>query len=111
MKFGITKRSLDYIIYALSTWPTIEKAAIFGSRAMGNYKSGSDIDLVIYGKDIVLDTVNRLSIMLNEELPIPYYFDVVHYETLKNDSLKAHIDTYCKFFYIKGEPRAGGEPF
>ncbi|MBZ4645255.1 MAG: polymerase subunit beta, partial [Clostridia bacterium] len=36
---------------------------------------------------------------LNEELPLPYYFDVVHYESLKHDSLKAHIDTYGRAFY------------
>jgi predicted nucleotidyltransferase len=99
MRFGISQKSFELIIHALSRWPEIEKAAIFGSRAMGNYKRGSDIDLVIYGTNITIDTVNTLRIMLNEELPLPYYFDVVHYESLKHDSLKAHIDTYGRTFY------------
>ncbi|MDK2919775.1 MAG: uncharacterized protein PWQ37_2508 [Candidatus Petromonas sp.] len=106
MKFGISKKSFEYIIYALSKWPTIEKAAVFGSRAMGNYKRGSDIDLAIYGANITSETVNELSVMLNEELPIPYYFDIVHYDSLKNDSLKIHIDTYGKLFYTNSEDRS-----
>lgn len=101
MSFGISEKSFNLIISALSKWSEIDSAAIFGSRAMGNYKRGSDIDLVIYGNDITPEIVDSLSIMLNEKLPIPYYFDIVHYESLKNDSLKTHIDTYGKRFYMK----------
>ncbi|MFO7153986.1 MAG: nucleotidyltransferase domain-containing protein [Caldicoprobacter oshimai] len=101
MSFGISKKSYDYIIYALSQCPAIEKAGIFGSRAMGAYKNGSDIDLVIYGRNITPEVVNRLSVMLNEELPVPYYFDIVHYDSLRNGSLKSHIDKYGKIFYYR----------
>ncbi len=101
MSFGISKKSYDYIIYALSQYPAIEKAGIFGSRAMGVYKNGSDIDLVIYGRNITPEVVTRVSVMLNEELPVPYYFDIVHYDSLRNDSLKSHIDKYGKIFYYR----------
>ena len=104
MKFGISEKSTNLIIGALSRWPEIEKANIFGSRALGNYKNGSDVDLVIYGSKLTQDIINDLSVLLNEELPLPYYFDIVHYETLKHWSLKDHIDKYAKYFY--GGPEA-----
>ncbi len=99
MKFGITPRSKDMIVHALMKREEIEKAAIFGSRAIGNYKNGSDIDLAIYGSFITEETVNNLSVELNEKLPIPYYFDIVHYDSLKHDGLRKHIEDFGVVFY------------
>ncbi len=94
MKFGLPVKSMGMIIEALSRWPEIEKAVVFGSRAMGHYKNGSDVDLAVYGKQITDEAVQRLSALLNEELPLPYYFDVIHYESIKDIELKKHIDEY-----------------
>lgn len=105
MRFGIPEKSMDMIIQALTSFKEIQKAAIFGSRAIGNYKKGSDVDLVIYGTDITDEIVNSLRVRLNEELPLPYYFDVVHYETLSSNALKEHIDKLSKIFYHKTSRR------
>ncbi len=99
MRFGISEESFNLIMHTLSLWPEIEKAAVFGSRAMGNYKRGSDVDIVLYGSNITTDIIDALSVMLNEKLPLPYYFDIIHYESLKNASLKEHIDIYGRLFY------------
>lgn len=102
MNTGIPEKSMDMIISALRRWEQIEKASIFGSRAMGNYKNGSDIDLAIYGSKVTAEIVNDLSVLLNEELPLPYYFDIVHYDSLRHEPLKAHIDMFGKEFYKQG---------
>ncbi|NLG33381.1 MAG: nucleotidyltransferase domain-containing protein [Syntrophomonadaceae bacterium] len=99
MRFGIPPQRMDLIINALKQWQEIEQAAVFGSRGIGNYKNGSDVDIVIYGEGITAEVLNRLSIELNEKLPLPYYFDLVHYETLKNQELKEQIDMSAKIFY------------
>ncbi|AOY75871.1 nucleotidyltransferase domain-containing protein [Clostridium formicaceticum] len=99
MNFGISSKSMEMIINTLMGKKEIEKAAIFGSRSMGNYKNGSDIDIVVYGTYITQEIVNQLSIELNELLPLPYYFDIVHYEALTHDGLKEHIDKFSKTFY------------
>ena len=52
MSYSISVRSMDLIIHTLKQRKEIRKASIFGSRSMGNYKNGSDIDIVIYGTDI-----------------------------------------------------------
>lgn len=96
MMFGISIKSYNLMMDTLAKYPVIEKTVIFGSRAIGNYKHGSDIDLAIFGKDVTIETVDEISIELNEKLPIPYYFDIVHYEGLSHEGLRNHIDTYGK---------------
>ncbi len=92
--FGLSDKVIKYIQVALMYTPEIEEAIIFGSRVMGNYKPGSDIDIAIKGKDIKEDTLFRFKDLVNEEYPIPYYFDVLEYDKIKNENLKKHIDEY-----------------
>lgn len=99
MSFGISSKSMKMIVGVLEETKEVEKAVIFGSRSIGNYKRGSDIDIAIYGTEITWEIVNRISIELNEKLPLPYYFDIVHYESLKHDGLREHIDKFGKIFY------------
>lgn len=99
MRFGLPNKSINQMIQALKEHKEIQKAAIFGSRAMGNYKRGSDVDMVIYGTEITENIVNQLRITLNEKLPLPYYFDIVHYESISSDEFKEHIDTVSKLLY------------
>lgn len=39
--------------------------------------------------------------MLNEELPLPYFFDVIDYTHLEHNGLKKHIEQYGKVIYQK----------
>jgi predicted nucleotidyltransferase len=99
--FGIYRQSFNLLTESVKKFPEIEKAVIFGSRAMGNYKKGSDIDLAIFGQKVNFDITSRLSGLLNEELPIPYYTDVLNFNTIENEELKQHILTEGKVLYKK----------
>lgn len=101
MTFGLSPKSSGLILDALRRWEEIEKAHIFGSRAMGNYKNGSDVDLALYGPKITGEILLKVGTLLNEEFPLPYHFDLVHYETTDNMDLKRHIDQEGKIFYIR----------
>jgi predicted nucleotidyltransferase len=94
MAFGLTQQDHERILSAIQKFPEIERTIIFGSRAMGNNKKASDVDLAIFGKNITSATAIRLRSLLNEELPLPYFFDVVVYEKIANDKLKRHIDEH-----------------
>lgn len=83
--------SYQLLIEGIQQFEEIEKVIIFGSRAMGNFKEGSDIDLAILGSHVNLNTITKLSNLLNEELPIPYFIDVVDIKTIKEAALKEHI--------------------
>lgn len=97
--YGLLDRDLDYILNGLKRFPQIDKAVIFGSRAMGNYKKGSDIDLAIMGDGIKSNILTELFDYLSEVCPIPYFFDLLHYESIDNPKLKEHIDNYGKVIY------------
>lgn len=83
---------------------------MFGSRAKGNYKKGSDIDLAIKGKRCSDLMAINIQGYFNEELPIPYYVDVVYYDGLEHRELKAHIDRVGKNFFAGKLPQEMNEP-
>jgi len=49
MKYGLTSSVIERICNVLARYPQVEKAILYGSRAKGNYKPGSDIDLTLLG--------------------------------------------------------------
>ena len=89
---GLLDRDLKFILEAISKYPEIEEVIIFGSRAMGNYKKGSDIDLALKGEKVTRKVVRRLSDDLEEEYPLPYFFDIVSYNDISDEEFKHHID-------------------
>ena len=99
--FGIYDNSFSEIIKELHKYSPIEKAVIFGSRAMGNYKKGSDIDIAVFGENFTYDMLVKLHSELNEELPIPYFIDILHFETTENEEIKKHILSEGKIIYTK----------
>lgn len=96
MDTGLTETDIKHLKAAIEQFPEIEDAAIFGSRAKGNYKKASDVDLAVKGRAVTPETIQKLNFLLNEELPLPYFFDVVHYESLENQLLVEHIDRVGK---------------
>jgi len=97
--FGLSTEDLNYIVLILKQIPQIEKAIIFGSRAQGNYKKGSDVDIAIVGEKIDFNIVAHLHSRLEEQSPMPYFFDIVDYTHLQHLKLKQHIDEIGKVFY------------
>ena len=87
---GLPTEVLTAIKNVILKYQSITQAKLFGSRAKGNFKRYSDIDIAVFG-DVNIDTIMSLKDDL-EELDVIYRFDVVHYETLKNKQLQEHID-------------------
>jgi predicted nucleotidyltransferase len=102
--FGISDKSYTLLINTLIKQPQIEEVIVFGSRAKGNYKKGSDIDLAIKGKNCTPRLALDLRALINEELPIPYMVDVIDYNSLQQQELKEHIDKVGIEFYKQGPP-------
>lgn len=91
---------MNIIIDVLKAYPLIEEAIIFGSRAKGTQKPGSDVDIALKGPGVEFLTA-QVSGILNEETPLPYTFDVVAFDTLENKALKEHIQRVGISFYSK----------
>ena len=94
-QFGLKDEDLSYIINILSKDPSVESVIIFGSRAIGNYKKASDIDIAIKSASSTVSRfITRSKDVLENESALPYFFDIIHYETIDNPDLIKHIDDY-----------------
>lgn len=101
MDFGLQQQDLTEIIRILQRFSVVEKAIIFGSRAKGNFKKGSDVDIAVTGKGIDHEVVASLSFLLNEESATPYFFDIVHFEEISEKELLAHINRVGRCIYSR----------
>ncbi len=89
---GLTEQDLLAITKVFADSSQIEEARLFGSRAKGNFKTGSDVDIALKGNKLTAEIVNHISYLLNEESLMPYKFDIVNYQTINNSDLLEHID-------------------
>jgi len=101
MPYGLQDRDIQLILETVKTFPEVSQLVLFGSRAKGTYKTASDVDLAIKGTSVTYDTAVRLSDILNEEKPLPYFFDVIHYESITEKRLVEHIDRVGVVLYSK----------
>lgn len=100
MKFGLEQNTIDKLIAAFEQFTAVDKAIIFGSRAKGNYRPDSDIDIAIKGQDITTDVIIAMSIAF-EEKGITHKIDLLNYDTIVEPALKEHIDRVGVEFYSR----------
>lgn len=100
-KFGLTPDDFIQIIRVLEKFPEVQEAIIFGSRAKGNYKPGSDVDIALKGRHLKRETITDIAIELNEETTMPYRFDVLNFNEMEEPELLEHIKRVGKILYTK----------
>ncbi|WP_273392004.1 nucleotidyltransferase domain-containing protein [Actinobacillus porcinus] len=98
--FGLSEKSTALIHEILKKYPEVEQAVIYGSRAKGNYREGSDIDLTLKGERLTSSILSSIWLDLDESYS-PYLFDLSIYSQLTNPDFIAHIDRVGKIFYQK----------
>jgi type I restriction enzyme S subunit len=91
MKFGLEQHIIDNLISVFEQNSKVDKAYIFGSRAKGNYRTDSDIDIAIKGQEITTDDIISMSVAF-ESKGITFKIDLINYHTIKEPDLKDHID-------------------
>jgi len=99
-RYGLSEKTTNTICDVFSRHPEIERAVLFGSRAKGTNKLGSDVDLALLGKELTQRTLNRLYDEL-EDLPIPYQFSLLLSEKITDSEVRAHIERVGIVFYEK----------
>ena len=99
--FGISDNSFKLLVDTLAEFDCIDSAVIFGSRAKGDFKKGSDIDIAVFGDRLTEKDVMTLEGKLNETIPIPYCVDVVATKFIDHENLIDHIERVGIVFYKK----------
>ncbi|MDL5045393.1 nucleotidyltransferase domain-containing protein [Oscillatoria amoena NRMC-F 0135] len=96
--FGLKPSDIEAINSCFSKWPSIERVILYGSRAKGTHREGSDIDLVIESNHFSGNDLTSLSHDL-DELNLPYKIDLGLKTQMTNSDLLEHIQRVGKIFY------------
>ena len=99
--FGLAKETIEKINSVFAKYPKISIVVIYGSRAKGTNKPGSDIDLVIFSDDFSLSELMSVENEL-DDLLLPYSIDLSNYANIEDESLLSHIARAGKTFYLRG---------
>jgi predicted nucleotidyltransferase len=103
LRFGLKESVIRKICSVLARYPQVEKAILYGSRAKGNYKNGSDIDLTLRGgADLSLNVIYKILDDL-DELLLPYTIDLSIFKDIGDPDVIEHIQRVGVPFYDKGE--------
>ena len=99
MQNGLSDRTFNTLRSIFQKYPGIKQVVLYGSRAKGKFRTGSDIDL-----SLKTDNTFTRSDLLHiagdfDDSDIPYFVDVSIYDKLSNPDLKAHIDRVGKVLY------------
>jgi predicted nucleotidyltransferase len=100
MKHGLSVSELEEIQQVFSLNDKVDKVILFGSRAMGTFKPGSDIDLAVQGDAINLNDILSMSVHL-EDLGSLLSFDLLNYSSIDNPDVVDHIDRVGVILYDK----------
>ena len=103
MKYGLPQFTIQKICAVLSRYPQVERAILYGSRAKGNYKNGSDIDLTLRGgADLTLNVIYKILDDL-DELLLPHTIDLSIFDDISDSDVIKHIRRVGVTFYEKGK--------
>lgn len=98
MKFGLLDEDIQAIKKVFAAYPAITKVILYGSRAKGNYRPGSDIDLTVEGSGLELTDLFEIESKL-DDLLLPNKIDLSLKEHIGNPELLEHINRVGEIFY------------
>lgn len=99
MRFGLSEYTIDKIHAVFRKYPEVRQVIIYGSRAKGNFREGSDIDITMKGDNLTFSVLSRIQQDI-DDLNTPYLFDISIYEQLDSTGLVEHINRVGKVFYL-----------
>ena len=98
MRFGLPESAIEQIGAIFASHREIERAVLYGSRAKGNFKPGSDIDLTLFGTDLTHELLLDLLVEL-DDLLLPWMIDLSLFASLNHPALQEHINRVGVVFY------------
>ena len=90
MPYGLTDSELKQLFDIFDDHPHVGQAILYGSRAKGNYKPFSDVDITLVGHELTREDLNDILLAI-DDLLLPYQVDLSLFHKLKNEALIDHI--------------------
>ena len=90
-QFGIPESDLNALLSELKKNTEINEIILFGSRAKGTFRIGSDIDIALKGRNLKLNDILDATLVV-DKLLLPYKLDLVIYTRIKEPALIEHIN-------------------
>ena len=94
---GLPQAAIHAIYQVFACYPGLAQAILYGSRAKGTFRPGSDIDLTLKGEISDQELLNLYGDL--DDLCLPYKFDLSLYRQLDNQALLEHIERVGQVFY------------
>jgi predicted nucleotidyltransferase len=88
---GLPQEVAAAILALLADQPAIEKVVLYGSRALGRHRPGSDIDLCLEAPQMGLADLLVLGAQL-DDLLLPWQIDLQLRHLISHQGLLDHID-------------------
>ncbi|MDI6780679.1 MAG: nucleotidyltransferase domain-containing protein [bacterium] len=102
-RFGLEESDIQAVCTIFARYPEVEQSILYGSRAKGNYKNGSDIDLTLRGgADLTLRVLYKIMDEL-DDLLLPYPIDLSIFNNISDRDVVEHIQRVGVTFYEKGK--------
>ncbi len=102
MPYGLNEPDIQQIRKVLGQYPEVKQAILYGSRATGNYRPASDIDLTLTGEKLTLTHLLAIENQL-DDLLLPYKIDLSILSQIENSALVEHIQRFGIVFYERVE--------
>ena len=91
MPYGLKDIELAKLNEVFAANERLASVVLYGSRAKGNYKPFSDVDITLKGPELTHTDLNSISLAI-DDLLLPYQFDISIFKSLKNPDLIEHIN-------------------
>jgi predicted nucleotidyltransferase len=101
-RFGLKPHTISAIQNVFARHPEVKKAVLYGSRAKGTHRPGSDIDLTLFGVALTYTQLDRIETEI-DDLLLPYTVDLSLHTQIDNADLLEHIQRVGQLFYQHDE--------
>ncbi|HBZ95674.1 MAG TPA: DNA polymerase subunit beta [Pseudomonas sp.] len=104
-RFGLPSYAIEKLRAVFQAWAHVERVILYGSRAKGTYRMGSDIDLTVEGEGLSLQQLLAMESQI-DELLLPWMVDLSLKDRIDNPALLDHIARVGVIFYERSTESA-----
>ena len=99
---GLSESTVAKLRRVFAAHSGVERVILYGSRAKGTQRKGSDIDMTIVGESFDTTALLRIETEL-DDLLLPYLIDLSLFHHVENAELIAHIERVGVTIYARSD--------